>query len=256
MGSFILCHKKKAREPYRIARIHCRIYTIEELCYYLCNNLYLIDETIVNEKLCDWLDSQLGLEELAQSLRELLRQECPMELFAMQILSYTSLYTTAELGQIQQVLEQIKSQKPMEKQKCMADNLLESGSFQSAINLYLAIMRNQTEEQDSAFYGNVYANLGAAYGRLFQYEDSAKMYEEAYRRLEDQSLLLPYVYACKKYMPALTFQSMLAQNEIFQKSHEANERLVREVEEEAVWIEEGQLEEWKEQYRKCGAGER
>ena len=42
MGSIILCHKKKAKRPYEISRINRRVYTIEELCYYLCNHLYLI----------------------------------------------------------------------------------------------------------------------------------------------------------------------------------------------------------------------
>ena len=41
MGSLILCHRKHAVRPYDITRIHRKIYTIEELCYYLCNNLYL-----------------------------------------------------------------------------------------------------------------------------------------------------------------------------------------------------------------------
>ena len=47
MGSLILCHKKRAKRPFEISRVHMRIYTIEELCYYICNNLYLIDYTIV-----------------------------------------------------------------------------------------------------------------------------------------------------------------------------------------------------------------
>ena len=54
MGSLILCHKKRAKRPFEISRVHMRIYTIEELCYYICNNLYLIDYTIVNELLCRW----------------------------------------------------------------------------------------------------------------------------------------------------------------------------------------------------------
>lgn len=54
MGSLILCHKKRAKRPFEISRVHMRIYTIEELCYYICNNLYLIDYTIVNERLCRW----------------------------------------------------------------------------------------------------------------------------------------------------------------------------------------------------------
>ena len=55
MGSLILCHKKRARQPYVISRVHMKIYTIEELCYYICNNLYLIDYTIINQQLCDWI---------------------------------------------------------------------------------------------------------------------------------------------------------------------------------------------------------
>ena len=51
MSSLILCNKKRAKQPYEVSRIHCRIYTLEELCYYLSNNLYLIDYTIVNGKI-------------------------------------------------------------------------------------------------------------------------------------------------------------------------------------------------------------
>jgi len=256
MGSFILCHKKKAREPYRIARIHCRIYTIEELCYYLCNNLYLIDHTVVNEQLCDWLERELELEELAKTLRGLLQEDSSMELFVMQILSYTSLYTTAELNRVQQLLEQVKNQKPMEKQKFMADNLLENGSIKSAVDLYLAILRQQKEEPDDTFYGEVYANLGAAYGRMFQYEEAAKMYEEAYRKLKDSSLLVPYIYACEQSMPAVTFQSMLAQNEIFAKTYEKNSHIVGEISEHDIWVDDDALDDWKEQYRRSAAGDR
>ena len=66
MGSLILCHKKKAKHPYEISRIHMRIYTIEELCYYFCNNLYLVDYTIINRQLCDWLEEELEPEESIQ----------------------------------------------------------------------------------------------------------------------------------------------------------------------------------------------
>ena len=58
MGSLILCHRKRARQPYVIARIHMRVYTIEELCYYICNNLYLIDYTLVNRQLCNWIENR------------------------------------------------------------------------------------------------------------------------------------------------------------------------------------------------------
>ena len=75
MGSLILCHNKKASQPYKITRIHRKIYTIEELCYYLCNNLYLIDYTIMNEKICEWLYSELDMRELAGELLDLIQKK-------------------------------------------------------------------------------------------------------------------------------------------------------------------------------------
>ena len=86
MGSLILCHKKRAKRPFEISRVHMRIYTIEELCYYICNNLYLIDYTIVNERLCRWVGDELELPKLAEELRRLLRENGSMEEFVLTIL--------------------------------------------------------------------------------------------------------------------------------------------------------------------------
>ena len=83
MGSLILCHKKRAKHPYEITRIHKRIYTIEELCYYLCNNLYLIDYTIINEQLCRWIRDELELVSLAESLMEMFKNHVSVEQFVL-----------------------------------------------------------------------------------------------------------------------------------------------------------------------------
>ena len=79
MGNLVLCHEQHAAHPYEISRIHCKIYTIEELCYYLCNNLYLIDYTIMNEQLCNWLDEELGLSALSEQLREMMQMHGSVE---------------------------------------------------------------------------------------------------------------------------------------------------------------------------------
>ena len=50
MSGYHLCQVKKAVHPYYIESISTNIFTIEELCFYLRENIYLIDETIMNEK--------------------------------------------------------------------------------------------------------------------------------------------------------------------------------------------------------------
>ena len=63
MSGYILCQTKKAEVPYFIENISTNIYSLEELCYYLYHNLYLVDKTIINEGLCAWIQEELELPE-------------------------------------------------------------------------------------------------------------------------------------------------------------------------------------------------
>ena len=65
MSGYILCQVKKAEKPFYIKNISTNIYSIEELCYYLYNNLYLVDRSLISNKLCTWLDEELKLPKLA-----------------------------------------------------------------------------------------------------------------------------------------------------------------------------------------------
>lgn len=257
MSSLILCHKKKAKLAYEIVRIHRRIYTIEELCYYLCNHLYLVDYTIMNEQLCDWLEEELELPELAESLRRMLEQNSTMEQFVVTILAYSSIYTTGELRQIQDVLEQLKNQKPLEKQKYKADNLLQSGSVKSAIMAYQDIIQSERDESlDSKFYGRVYGCLGAAYGRLFLYKEAADMYETAFRICEEESMLKAYLYACRCYMTRDEYNRLLQKNHTYQRIEGILQEEICEIENSVKVLQyDDTLEQWKNQYRRISTGE-
>lgn len=257
MSSLILCHKKKAKQPYEIARIHRRIYTIEELVFYLCNHIYLIDYTIMNEHLCDWLEEELELNELADNLRSLLEQNGTMEQFVVTILAYSSIYTTGELKQIQDVLETLKNQKPVEKQKYKADNLLQSGSAKSAIMAYQEIIHDERDESvDSKFYGRVYGCLGAAYGRLFLYEEAAKMYEAAFQICEEESMLKAYLYACRNYMSKEEYHGLLRRSQVYMNLDAVLVEEVQEIEDGVQVLQyEDTLDNWKNKYRRLSTGE-
>lgn len=257
MSSLILCHKKKAKQPYDVAQIQRKIYTIEELCYYLCNHLYLVDYTIMNEKLCDWLDEELELGELADNLRHLLEQNGTVEQFVITILAYSSIYTTGELSQIQDVLDRLKNQKPLEKQKYKADNLLTSGSVKSAIMVYQAILYGERDESlEGKFYGKVYGCLGAAYGRLFLYEEAARMYQAAFQICEEKSMLKAYLYACRRYMNGEAYQQLLLKSPIYMDMEAELADEVMSIENSVQVLQyEDTLENWKNQYRRISTGE-
>lgn len=257
MNSLILCHKKKAKNAYEITRIHRNIYTIEELCYYLCNHLYLIDYTLMNEKLFDWLEEELELPALANTLRSLVKQDASIEQFVMTILSDSAMYTAGELKRVEDVLARLKNQKPVEKQKYKADNLLESGSVKSAIMAYREILHGQRDESmEGIFYGKVYACLGAAYGRLFLYKEAAKMYEAAYQICEEPAMLRAYLYACRRYMNGEEYKALLQRSAVYMEMESALCNEVLEIEEQVTVLQyEDTLTNWKNQYRRISIGE-
>ena len=68
--SFDLCTEKKAEHPFFIESIGIRIYTIEELCWFLHNNLYLIDRSVTSAALAAWIRDELGMKTLARKLMD------------------------------------------------------------------------------------------------------------------------------------------------------------------------------------------
>ena len=199
MGSLILCHKKRAKQPYEITRVHIRIHTIEELCYYVCNNLYLIDHTIMNRQLCDWIDTELELEELANRLRDELSQNCSQEQFVIALLKGSVIYSLSEINKIQIRLDRLKNQKEVERAKFKADCLMESREYEDAVLVYQSVVNGLWDESVSMqFYGHIYACLGTAYGKMFLYEEAAVAYKEAYRLCEETDMLKAYLYCCMK----------------------------------------------------------
>ena len=218
MGSLILCHEKKAKQSYEITRIHKKIYTIEELCYYISHNLYLIDETIVNKQLCDWIMEELGMDNLARDLSMCIRKNGSVEQFILLILKASAIYTEQEIRKIEELMKHLKNQKDVERKKCKADNLLESGEVEDAILVYLSIIHETWDEKlDHKFYGRVYACLGAAYGRMFLYEEASKMYEAAYQICEEECMVKAYLYCCRHYMSEEEYEELLLHNGMYGK---------------------------------------
>ena len=51
MGKLILCSSAVAKTPYKMPVSGTRIYTIEEMCYYIYHNIYEIDTGCFDKKM-------------------------------------------------------------------------------------------------------------------------------------------------------------------------------------------------------------
>ena len=107
---------------------------------------------------------------------------------------------------------------------------------------------------DDKFYGRIYAGLGAAYGRLFLYQEAARMYDRAYQMCGDKALLKPYLYASYKYMSLEEYHILITKNEEYM---EINAQMRRELDEirrsMPAEVDASLIEKWKRQHRRSHA---
>ncbi len=252
MGSLILCHKKRARQPYVITRVRMKVYTIEELCYYVCNNLYLIDYTFMNHSLCEWLTEELELTKLAAILRNALARNCSVEQFILALLQGSDIYGLSEIYKIQGMLEKLQNQKDVMRLKYKGDCLLKRKEYASAVLVYQSIVsadRDHTVTKE--FYGKIYGCLGTAYGNMFLYEEAAAAYKEGWKLCENRDMMRAYMYCCYRYMPEADYVKMLSGNPLYLSTDAQLKEELRQAQSKVnMDVEDTKLESWKKEYRR------
>lgn len=202
MSKYILCQVKRAKLPYYIENISTNIYSIEELCFYFYHNIYLLDETIINEELCFWIRDELGLKKLAQKLYNLLDDEVKIGDFILLIFKEINYLSLDEFRKLNFQLQKLSMEPEVLRQKLKGDYLMEHGKIVNAINVYQKAlhekMEGRTEENDklgSQFIGGIYHNMGCAFARLFQMEQAISCFSKAYDYLRTMSSIKSYLYA-------------------------------------------------------------
>ncbi|MGN0480621.1 MAG: hypothetical protein ACI4EV_03550 [Lachnospiraceae bacterium] len=181
MAGIILCRTKVAQNPFFISNMGINIYSMEELCYYIYNNIYLIGIDLVDEELIKFIGEELGESGLAQRLTYLKKAKAGLAELVITILKYVDYYDSSEIEQVRETLESINTRNVYERLKMRADTLLENKKYIGAIKNYEKIIQGEKDlTLPGIFYAKVYHNLGCAYGNMFLYDKARDCFAKAY----------------------------------------------------------------------------
>lgn len=210
MSGYILCQTKKARSPYFIQNISTNIYTLEELCYYLYHNIYLVDQTIINEALCSWIAQELELPRLAAKLRPKLGKFASAEDILYPVFKEINYLTYEELRTLNAKLSKMDAEAPAVREKKKGDALVENGMLVSAIHVYEKLLKKEGLEQGQAgLTAQIYHNLGCACSYLFQMEKAVECFWYAHQLDETEQSLITYLLAYKSIRTPIEYESRL-----------------------------------------------
>lgn len=170
-------------------------YSLEELCYYIEKNMYLLDERIMDEALCGWLETELAMPKTAGMLREIINRKGSIAEFVSCLLRQADYFAPQKQRELVQRLQELAHTSGEERKKLRADRYAAEGYALRAICEYRRLLREQ-EEPSSAFTGSIWHNLGCAYAALFWFSKAAECFERAYECSGNRESVKQCLFAC------------------------------------------------------------
>ena len=157
------------------------IYSLEELCYYVAHNAYLINTEFACYELCGWIGREIGKEE-EKALTTILDEEKPLHVFIETLLNMCDYLPGDEIRNVVEIISSFENKSPIECSKIRADRLLDKGNIVDAIYEYENILdRADKKEISKEFLGDIWHNLAVCYSRLFFFNEASVCFEYAYQ---------------------------------------------------------------------------
>ncbi|MCH5251833.1 MAG: hypothetical protein J1F22_02565 [Lachnospiraceae bacterium] len=192
---FILCKGKVAREPYEMPYTGQKVYSLEELCYYIYHNIYSITEDFFEESLAVWLKEETENTLLAKKIEEMLAGNKNLKDLVVTILCGCDYYKEKEIREIISIIDGIENLPLYRKKKIKADNYLRAGYYGKSLLAYRKLLHgsfavNFTTEE----YGDILHNQGIAHFYTSSFAEAETDFKEAYVRNNKKESLLHYLW--------------------------------------------------------------
>ncbi len=186
MGELFICNEPIAALPYYIEGISWNVYSLEELCYYIENNTYLLEKDFMTEELCTWIGKEVKNLTLAEQLRDIMHMDGRLSEFVLTLLVECGYCPKETIKEIVRIVQEMEEKSDFECNKVRADRLMDKEKYLSSIYEYKRLLdSNEAGEQSKELLGNIWHNLGTAYARLFLFQEAIHCYEKAYELNEN-----------------------------------------------------------------------
>lgn len=231
MGRAILCQGAYAETPYYLEKACLSISSIEELCYYLCENACLLDKEIMDPRLVKWIGEECRFPELQKELELYLRKKSTVGVFVTSILKSVHYCIPQELHEIEQLIRDGDSLSLLEKRKASADYYAGKGKLDRALAEYEMLIR-EAGPGDDYFLGKVLHNMGTLYASLFEFEKAAGYYRKAYDMSYEPQSYVSYLAAKRMELPEEEYIRFITEEpKNYQMSVEVEKQMERAMEE-------------------------
>lgn len=194
MGRVILCETQPAETSYIFPNTRIEVFSYEELCYYIYNNIALIAEEYIGTLMFNWIEDGLHLPELADKLRAIKeKKQADLTDLLTTILTYREFYTMAEIKEFIYQLERMKGLTPPQFRKLQADGFLRYRKYIKAAAIYDEILEQYPDINNPQQKGAIYHNRAVALAHNFELEEAMASYLKAFELARNTRSIYEYL---------------------------------------------------------------
>ena len=193
MSGIIICKTKTADNPYTFLNTKITIYSYEELCYYIFNNMVLIGKDDLADRLSNWLRTAIDMEDLADKIDALNAKNAYIQDIMVEILTFGEFYSKDEVKEFMDECKRIRTLKPYELDKKRADSYMMYKHYIKADAIYDDIIEyKESHGEYDEFLGNIYHNKGVALAGNLQLEEAKDAFIRAFALNKNNESLIEY----------------------------------------------------------------
>ena len=229
---------------------------MEELCYCLRENAFLLDLSVMDEELVKWIDEECGIKELAEELYPMVRKQGSLSVFVTMILEYVGLYDRQTILEVEKVLKEGSGLSGIEKRKNQIDQLVRKEQYPMAVHRYDELLSRWQEESEQGMEmpgarvrAGILHNKGVALAGMMEYRAAAECFREADEIDQNAEHYQAYLAAKRMELDESDYLSFIAdQPGSYEQSlalEKQIDRLKDEFGESAMGMRLAELREWR-----------
>lgn len=194
MARVICAVGQQAEQPYRLEKIERNVYSIEELCYLLVQSAEILDDSLLNQELIDWIASECALPHLAESLQKYLGKQRLLSDFVAAMLQYVGFVPEEKEEKTRQIVSSGQGLEPFEKRLAHAGTLRENASPYEALEEYRKLLED-LPSPERRLRIRALREMGRIYAEQFRFRAAAESFDKAYQLTGRSEIYLEYL-AC------------------------------------------------------------
>ena len=109
MGKLIQCTGRLAKNPYYFRVTDTNVYSIEEVCYFIHQNIYMLQRDFFTYGFAIWLRDELGMEDTALKMENMLHYNNNLKDIVVTLCCSCDYYDELEINELIRIMDETQS---------------------------------------------------------------------------------------------------------------------------------------------------